>query len=75
MCRLTGKYAGAKFAVYSKMEDVSGMAANVLYCMETLSKAENNTPIFTAEEGSYCQKMFQGNLVHTGAVRAYEVKL
>ena len=69
--RLTGKYVGGSFALYSKIDNVNSMKPNVLYCMENIT----TIPLFTAEEGSYCQKMFQGNLVHTGAVRAYEVKL
>jgi len=71
VARLTGKYVGGSFALYSKIDNVNNMKPNVLYCMENIT----TTPLFTAEEGSYCQKMFQGNLVHTGAVRAYEVKL
>ena len=73
LARLTGQYAGAIFAFYSKINNVSEMSANKLYCMETLQDSAGNTPLFTASAGSYCQKMFHGNLVHTGAVRAYEV--
>ena len=68
LTRLTGKYVGASFAFYSKIDNVPEMTANQLYCMEN-----RIAPLFTAADGSYCQKMFNGNLVHTGAVRAYEV--
>ena len=65
--RLRGKYKGAGFIIYLRYGETN-VPARIPVCVERIS---GSGVIFGAEDGSYCQKIFKGQLVHTSNIRFY----
>jgi len=65
--RLRGKYKGAGFIMYLKNTPHTSIPVHAPVCVERISGGVN----FTAGDGTYCQKMFSGKLVHTALARFY----
>ena len=67
--RQKGPYAGAKFIIYNKISDIVSMYPHTLYCSENYANGFGQ--IFQKEDGAYCQKLFNGKLIHKDGVRVY----
>jgi len=67
--QITGDYTGAGFSYY--IGNHGNFKAHHLYCVEKMDTYGGI--LFDKADGAFCQKMFNGVLIHASGIRGYEM--